>query len=116
MQESTRRFDELEFFAKVKKKPGLFFGRSSFRSFCDMQAGMEYAFFICDLEHQFKYFHLFIDWYQETIVKVKTGYASWSNHILYTSGNRDDLALDSFFRWFERYLRDVHNLCLPEVE
>ncbi len=34
---------------------------------------------------------------------------------MYISGNNDAYAFESFFREFEKYLRDVHNVCLPEV-
>lgn len=54
-------------------------------------------------------------WYHEEIIKDLNGYACWWNHILYTSGNDDAYAFESFFREFEKYLRDVHNVCLPEI-
>jgi len=110
------KFDELEFFAQVKKRPGLFLGEPSFLSFRDQLFGMEYAFSFYSKEKPMKYLNCFIQWYHEEILKDQNGYACWWNHILYTSGNHDAYAFVSFFQIFERYLRDVHNICLPEVE
>jgi len=108
------KFDELVFFAQVKKKPGLFFGEPSLLSFRDLLFGMEYAFCFYCQESPFKYFSLFVTWYHEEIIKDRNGYACWWNHILYISGNDDAYAFESFFREFEKYLRNVHNVCLPE--
>ena len=76
---------------------------------------MEYAFSFYAKESPFTYFNLFITWYQEEIIKDMNGYASWWNHILYTCGNNDAYALEEFFRIFERYLSDIHNVYLPKV-
>ena len=108
-------FDELQFFAKVKERPALLLGKKSFLSFRDVLFGMEYAFSFYDKETPLKYFKSFVMWYHEEILEDKNGYACWWNHILYTSGNSDDCALDLFFRKFEQYLHDVHNVRLPEV-
>ena len=43
-------------------------------------------------------------------------YECWWNHILYTSANNDAYAFDSFFRIFERYLKDIHKINLPNVK
>ena len=109
------KFDELLFFAQVKKKPGLHLGAKSLLSFRDQLYGMNYAFSFYSQEESLKYFHLFVKWYHEEVLRDKNGYACWWNHILYTSGNIDADAFDSFFRVFERYLQDVHNVRLPEV-
>lgn len=115
MTNTEREFDELLFFAQVKKRPGLFLGKRSLLSLRDQLFGMEYAFSFYCQESPLKYFLLFIEWYHEEILKDKNGYTCWWNHILYLSGNDDAYAFDSFFKIFERYLRDIHNVCFPEV-
>lgn len=107
------KFDELNFFAKVKKNPGLYLGIPSLLSLRDQLFGMEYAFSFYTKESPLTYFHLFITWYQEEIIKDMNGYACWWNHILYQCGNNDAYALKSFFCIFERYLSDIHNVYLP---
>lgn len=107
-------FDELRFLAEVKARPGMYFGRPSLQSLADQLWGMEYAFSYCTDESPIKYFWLFTKWYEKEVVKDQGTYASWYNHMMYHSGCRDDLAFEYFFHHFERYLRDVHNLCLPE--
>lgn len=109
------RFDELVFFAQVKKRPGLFLGKPSLLSFRDQLFGMNYAFSFYCQESPFPYYDLFVTWYQEEIIKDLNGYACWWNHMLYTSGNDDAYAFESFFTEFEKYLRDVHHVSLPEV-
>jgi len=94
----------------------MFLGLPSLLSLRDNLIGMGYAFTYCSNEDPLKYFHLFIAWYHETILSDKNGYACWWNHILYTSGNDDAYAFDVFFNRFEQYLRDEHNLYLPEVK
>ena len=110
------RFDELRFFAQVKKRPGMFLGKTSLISLRDYYFGMQHAFDICTGENQFKYFGLFTDWYFENVVMDENGYACWWNHLLYVSGNNDDMAFHNFFREFEQYLKDFHNLSLPEAD
>ena len=61
----------------------------------------------------FPYFDQFVPWYDENYVKDQNGYAAWWNHILYTSANNDDLAFDSFFHYFELYLREQHEIVFP---
>ncbi len=112
--ERANNFDELNFFAEVKKRPNILFGQPSLLSLRDQIGGMDYAFSICNYNNQFKYFYLFTDWYHKNLTD-KDGYACWWNHILYISGNDDAMAFQSFFRIFEQYLKDVHNVCLPEV-
>lgn len=109
------KFDELHFFAQVKKRPGLFLGNPSLLSFRDQLFGMSYAFSFCCQESPLKYFNLFVDWYHKEILQDLNGYACWWNHILYTSGHNDADAFKTFFSVFERYLDTVHNLCLPVV-
>ena len=108
-------FNELVFFAQIKRRPGVFLGKPSLLSFRDQLFGMNYAFSFCCQESPFTYFDLFVTWYHEEIIKDLNGYACWWNHILYISGNNDAYAFESFFRIFEKFLRDVHNVCLPEV-
>jgi hypothetical protein len=108
-------FDELLFFAQVKKQPGAYLGKPSFLAFHNMLGGMEYAFSCCSQESPLKYFGLFVTWYQEEVIKDLNGYACWWNHILYTSGNNDAYAFELFFNKFEGYLQDVHKVSLPDV-
>ena len=114
MANTERIFNELIFFAQIKKRPGLFLGKPSLLSFRDQLFGMDYAFSFYNQESPLKYFNSFIRWYHEEVLKDLNGYACWWNHILYTSGNNDACAFDSFFSIFERFLRDVHNVCIPE--
>lgn len=113
MKNIEREFDELAFFAKMKKRPGVFLGKPSLISLRDQLFGMEYAFSFCCQESPLKYFGLFVEWYHKEILEDFNGYASWWNHILYTSMNDDAIAFESFFRKFEQYLHDVHNVDLP---
>ena len=115
MVNTDRNFNELVFFAQIKKRSGLFLGKPSLLSFRDQLLGMDYAFSFYCQESQLKYFNLFVTWYHQEIIKDLNGYACWWNHILYTSGNDDACAFKSLFREFEKYLRDVHNVRLPEV-
>lgn len=115
MTNTDAKFDELMFFAQIKKRPGVFLGTPSLRSFRDQLFGMDYAFSFHVQESPLKYFHSFIAWYHKEIIKDPSGYACWWNHILYTSANDDAFAFESFFRIFERYIYDVHHLCLPDV-
>lgn len=116
MTKTESNFNELVFFAQVKKRPGMFLGVPSLISLRDHVFGMEYAFSFCGQANVLKYFRLFIEWYQEEIIKDLNGYACWWNHILYQCGNDDRLAFESFIMQYEQYLREVHSLYLPEVE
>lgn len=109
----TNNFDELNFFAEIKKCPNMFLGKPSLLSLRDYIFGMSYAFSVCNCDNQFKYFNSFKDWYYNN-QSDKNGYVCWWNHILYINGNDDALAFHSFFRIFEQYLKDVHNVSLPE--
>ena len=110
-------FDELTFFAKVKKRPGMFFGRKSLTSLRDHLFGMIFAFSACGHSDALKLFKCFIEYYNnELFLADQNGYVCWWNHLLYTSGGMDDWAFDSFYRKFESYLQEEHNLKLPEVE
>lgn len=64
-----------------------------------------------------KYIHDFTDWYNHCLFAADdpNGYACRWNHILYINGNADSLAFDDFYREFEAYLQNKHNLCLPET-
>lgn len=108
-------FDELEFFANVKKRPGVYLGMPSLLSLRDQLFGMEYAFSFYTQESPLRHFNSFVTWYHKKILKDLNGYACWWNHILYTSGNHDSYAFESFFRIFERYLREIHNVNLTEI-
>ena len=109
------QFDELMFFAQVKKRPGAFLGKPSLLSLRDQLFGMDYAFSFSSPESPLSYFKRFVKWYHEEIIKDANGYACWWNHILYTSGNNDAYAFESFFRIFEGYLQDKHNVFLPDL-
>ena len=115
MTNAKDKFDELVFFAQVKNRPGIFLGKPSLLSFRDQLLGLEYAFSFCNQEHSLKYFRSFVKWYHKEVIKDSNGYACWWNHILYISGNNDVYAFEVFFNNFERYLRDVHNISLPEI-
>ncbi len=115
MINTDAKFDELVFFAQVKKMPGAFLGKPSLLSLRDQLFGMEYAFSFYSKEKQLKYFELFVKWYHEEIIVDLEGYACWWSHILYTSLSDDAYAFESFFRIFEQYLHDVHNVCLPVI-
>lgn len=115
MNENNCTFDELEFFAKIKKRPGMYFGRPSLLSLRDFLFGMSLAFGICGCQDQFRYSDLFIDWYTENEIKDQNAYACWWNHMLYVSGGSDRLAFEYFLHRFEIYLSEVHNISLPEV-
>lgn len=114
---NSAEFDELIFFAKVKKCPGMFFGRKSLTSLRDQLWGMIYAFSACGHPDALKLFRGFIEYYNnELFLADQNGYVCWWNHLLYTSGSMDDVAFDAFYRRFEAYLLDEHNLKLPVVE
>ena len=115
MENVECNFDELLFFAKVRKLPGAFIGAPSLLAFHNMLGGMEYAFSFCSQESPLKYFNLFVTWYHEEVINDSNGYACWWNHILYTSGNNDAYAFESFFNKFEGYLQDAHKVSLPDV-
>ena len=111
----TREFDELKFFADVKKRPGVYFGNPSLLSLRDQLFGMEYAFSFYTDETPLRYFRHFVTWYQSEKVDDQNGYACWWNHLLYICGNDDRYAFECFFIIFERYLHDVHSISLPLV-
>ena len=108
-------FDELMFFGRMKARYGAHIGKKSILSLRDYIGGMEYAFWLMDGTYgHFKYFGEFIDWYAETYIQDRNGYAAWWNHLLYTSGNFDNLAFDAFYGCFESFLEEVHHRKLPE--
>lgn len=111
----NKRFEELTFFAQMKKRPGLYLGKPSLLSLRDHLFGMEHAFSYTASENPLSYFRSFVCWYHETILGDKNGYACWWNHLLYTSGNDDRLAFEAFYSSFEVYLMNVHHISLPEV-
>lgn len=108
-------FDELKFLKNLKKRPGSYLGRKSLLSLRDHVFGMSYAFAVCGKGDALKYFHGFIEWYNKQLFETdQNGYVCWWNHILYTSGNHDDMAFDSFYGKFESYLRKEHGITLSE--
>ena len=110
-------FDELIFFAEVKKRLGMFLGRKSLISLRDQLFGMIYAFSACGYPDALKFFKAFIEYYNNKLFLTdQNGYVCWWNRILYTSGGMDDLAFDQFYRDFSEYLLKEYNLKLPEVE
>lgn len=108
-------FDELKFFADVKKRPGVYFGKPSLLSLRDQLFGMEYAFSFSFDETQLRYFRAFVAWYQNEKLEDQNGYACWWNHLLYICGNDDCYAFERFFVVFDQYLHDVHHISLPPV-
>lgn len=116
MQVTELKFDELNFFAQAKKKPGLFLGKPSLLSLRDQLFGMGYAFSCCCKEDPLFYFHSFGEWYHEEVLDDKNGHACWWNHILYTSGNDDAYAFYAFFSAFEAYLQEKHGLSLLDAD
>ena len=61
LAKTIQSFDELDFFAQVKKRPGVFFGKPSLLSLRDYVLGMDYAFSFCTAEAPLQYFSLFVD-------------------------------------------------------
>ena len=113
--ENAQRFDELQFFAKVRKMPGVWLGKPSLLSLRDQLFGMRYAFELCGQKDALNYCFSFVKWYEAGQVREENGFACWWNHMLYISGNNDEQAFDTFFRYFERYLKECRGLTLPEV-
>ncbi|MBQ7799041.1 MAG: hypothetical protein IJ370_00965 [Oscillospiraceae bacterium] len=116
MLSERKTFDELQFFAQIKHRPSAFLGKPSLISLRDQLFGMEYAFSFYTQESPLKYFNLFVKWYYKEKLKDLNGYACWWNNILYTSGNDDAYALESFFACFEQFLSEEHNLYLPKLQ
>ena len=78
-----QEFDELKFFADVKKKPGVYYGNPSLLSLRDQLPGMEYASSFYADETPLRYFRAFVTWYQNEKVDDQNGYACLWNHLLY---------------------------------
>lgn len=104
--------DELQFLSSVKARPGMYFGRKSLLGLRDLLCGMELGANVLKDENEPRvtlfplFFKGFVPWYLERFVKDQNGYAAWWNHLLYISGNHDDCAFDSCFRYFEKYLNE----------
>ena len=110
-------FDELLFFAQVKKRPGMFFGRKSLIGLRDHLFGMSYAFSECGHSDAMGLYKGFIEYYNHKLFLTdQNGYACWWNHLLYTSGGMDDEAFDLFYREFENYLLEAHDLKMPDIQ
>ena len=112
---NTKDFDELKFFAELKKRPGMYCRVPSLYSLRDYLTGMEYAFAFSFDDSPLRYFNAFVNRYQNEIIKDTNGYACWWNHLLYICGNDDREALERFFAEFEQYLRNEHQTGLPTV-
>ena len=108
-------FDELKFFAEVKKRPGMFLGKPSLLSLVNYLFGMAYAFSFSYDETPLRYFRAFVDWYHTEKLEDANGYACWWNHLLYICGNDDRYAFERFYIVFERYLHASHHISLPPV-
>lgn len=107
-------FDELAFFAKVKQRPGMYLGKKSLLSLRDQLFGMTFAFRACGHPDALYYFTAFIETYNKQLLELDgNGYACWWNHLIYTSGNCDNLAFDAFYINFESYLKREYQLTLP---
>lgn len=109
-------FDELSFFAQVKKQPGMYMSKKSLLSLRDKLFGMNYAFIVCGHPEALRLFKNFTEYYNNELLKNdQNGYACWWNHLLYISGGMDDVAFDSFFMEFEAYLVERQHMRLPDV-
>ncbi len=111
-----REFDELYFFASIKKRPGMYLGEKSLLSLRDCLHGMCYAFHAFGQDDALKYFDSFVRWYNAEVLHFSAGYACWWNHLMYISGGSASLAFDMFFREFEKHLKEKHDLTLPNAE
>lgn len=112
-----RDFDELAFFAGVKKRPAMYIGRRSLIGLRDMVFGMKLAFSFCGERDALRYYTEFIERCNRRLMETDSnGYSCWWNHMLYISGNDDELALMHFFREFERFLDEEYGEKLPEVK
>ncbi len=111
-------FDELGLLCQIKARPEIFLGKKSLLSLRDFLFGVDYGISAAKNERyrgsNLPFFDGFIHWYIRRFVQDENGYAAWWNHILYTSGNDDALAFDSFFMYFERYLKEEHACGLSE--
>ena len=112
----NKSFDELAFFASLKKRPGMYLGKPSLLSLHDQLFGMTYAFSFYETEDKLRYFNAFVHWYHTEVIRDANGYACWWNHLLYVCGNDDRCAFERFFELFERYLNDAHQISLPTIE
>ena len=102
-------FDELKFWTIMKRRPAMYLGKKSIVRLETFLNGISYA--LNYNPGRFPYFSGFNDWYmKKEKVDTQRGYVIWWNHILYTNGNMDDEAFDSFLRYFEEYLKEVHNV------
>ncbi len=109
-------FDELQFFAEMKARPGLYLGTPSLCSLRDHIFGMDHAFRLCGMKDALPLFTGFILWYHQAHFGERpSGYECWWNHLLYTSGGDDQHAFHAFFRTFERYLKEQRGMVLPEA-
>ncbi len=71
-------FNELEFFAKAKKRPGIFFGRKSLISLRDFLFGMSYSFTVSGHSDALNLFDSFIAHYNnELFLTNQDSYVCW---------------------------------------
>ena len=111
-------FDELTLLRRIKTRPEIFFGKKSLLSLRDFLFGVDYGISAAKNERyqgsNLPFFTGFVSWYISRFVRDENGYAAWWNHLLYTSGNDDAYAFDSFFVYFEQYLKEEHARGLSE--
>ena len=107
-------FNELRFWAKIKKRPELYLGQRSIVRLDIFIKGISYAL---NYNHDtFSYFNGFDDWYMEKQkADIRNGYVDRKSVVQGINGNQDDVAFDFFIRYFEKYLKEIHNVTLPDV-
>ncbi len=102
-------FDEIKMWKDIKNRPA-FLGKKSIVMLNSFLNGIYYSFGKAGC---LSYFGGFNDWYMEKYnVDTNNAYTIWWNHILFTSGNDDQLAFDRFFCYFEEYLNGQFGLSL----
>ena len=103
-------FNEIKMWNDIKNKPGMFFGKRSIILLNSFLNGIKYSF---EKNSCLLYFQGFNEWFmKKRNVDTNNAYTIWWNHILFTSGNNDDLAFDAFISYFEEYLQEQFGLSL----
>ena len=112
------RFDELKFFAEIKKRPGMFLGSKSINLLVAYINGIgHHAYVNNPYISPVLIYDNFNDWYMKKHkIEDKNGYVIWWNHILYVCANSDYHAFDRFISEFEEYIAEIYNVKLPEVK
>lgn len=107
---TAMEFNEIKMWNDIKNKPGMFFGKRSIILLNSFLNGIKYSF---EKNSCLLYFQGFNEWYmKKRNVDTNNAYTIWWNHILFTSGNNDDLAFDAFISYFEEYLQEQFGLSL----